>query len=1040
MALPPTLGAVADDTEDWLFDDEDDEAFLAAWEEADRQAAEVLAEACPDQVDSAPPAAALSAAASALREGLESGRWPYDYFLAACGWADGDVPSADLVLWVSALASTISPPEDPGTDMEEQSAVAALMHADWLGMVVGLVRRGVGAEYSAEAAQHDIDTLPELEGDIEDPEGAFSVLSMAVTVLTPLWHALGVLDEGDRLTELGRWGLPHALLVTWSPGGDDEPWSGTEADGRQGELDEADAQTAIEVLSRGPVTVDELRRELAKEGVFCPVEQLRRSLIWRAEVYEYDDGLWGHILTLADDVLLTHRLTAEELGLGILDTALDLDLVGLIALDGVPLVAGGDVETKHAQQARLPSGATSGLAGPEGWLGGFSPGELVGLRYVGGQVAVERVREPIAEEVQVDVEAVVEAAQAATRMDAELGDDDVPGVMTSEIVLRARRTRPDLFRTALPPLSEIVAGAEGLETEGSFVGVTGTPWHGEPSWLSDDERSTYRTWRRALRAHGAGDGLPGPAELAELAEGLGDRLLDLVGLDMSVEPEAEPVVTAMGTATSGRASAVPHYLRSRAAEGRGDGAAWLEHLEAAVAADPGLRAALGDLADLRSVAGDAREAHRLYGLAGLDNGDPEMATVARYLQPPEGTGRNKPCPCGSGKKYKVCHGRTDRHSLSDRAPWLWSKVTTFAQRGANRSELLDWAQLLVGAERDSREVVLSAMADPFVMDLAAFDGELLSDFLEVVGSLLPEDERRLAEEWLGTPLRLMEVAEVRPMRGVRLHDLVTGEELEVLDRRMTATVNAKDLLFGRPLADGDGALRFQSSPLSIPRLMRGRMVAVMKAGAATEDVVEVLADASRPPQTTTSEGEELVVCTARYELSAPEEAWASLATELTPGGPDELIDDMAAPGGGGLVRGRVRRTADRLVVEADAIERLRRLQERVLAADPGARLVDESTRPLFELLQEEPAGVPGEPDELPQEVVEEIVRQQEQRWLGEQVPALAGHTPREAAQDPVLRQELVALLDDFEWTARRTPGALTMSVPRLRRELGIDEV
>jgi preprotein translocase subunit SecA len=23
----------------------------------------------------------------------------------------------------------------------------------------------------------------------------------------------------------------------------------------------------------------------------------------------------------------------------------------------------------------------------------------------------------------------------------------------------------------------------------------------------------------------------------------------------------------------------------------------------------------------------------------------------------EKTGRNDPCPCGSGKKYKLCHGR-----------------------------------------------------------------------------------------------------------------------------------------------------------------------------------------------------------------------------------------------------------------------------------------------------------------------------------------------------------------------------------------------
>jgi preprotein translocase subunit SecA len=26
--------------------------------------------------------------------------------------------------------------------------------------------------------------------------------------------------------------------------------------------------------------------------------------------------------------------------------------------------------------------------------------------------------------------------------------------------------------------------------------------------------------------------------------------------------------------------------------------------------------------------------------------------------PYAGVGRNSPCPCGSGKKFKVCHGRT----------------------------------------------------------------------------------------------------------------------------------------------------------------------------------------------------------------------------------------------------------------------------------------------------------------------------------------------------------------------------------------------
>ena len=36
------------------------------------------------------------------------------------------------------------------------------------------------------------------------------------------------------------------------------------------------------------------------------------------------------------------------------------------------------------------------------------------------------------------------------------------------------------------------------------------------------------------------------------------------------------------------------------------------------------------------------------------------------------TGRNDPCPCGSGKKYKRCHGSTNATELGSGLPWLAS--------------------------------------------------------------------------------------------------------------------------------------------------------------------------------------------------------------------------------------------------------------------------------------------------------------------------------------------------------------------------------
>jgi hypothetical protein len=62
------------------------------------------------------------------------------------------------------------------------------------------------------------------------------------------------------------------------------------------------------------------------------------------------------------------------------------------------------------------------------------------------------------------------------------------------------------------------------------------------------------------------------------------------------------------------------------------------------------------------------------------------------------------------------------------------------------------------------------------------------------------------------------------------------------------------------------------------------------------------------------------------------------------------------------------------------------------------------------------------------------VRGYEQSWLDESIPALGGVTPREAADDPTRRDDLVRLLDSFP-DAGEDPGQ--RSVTRLRVALGL---
>ena len=46
-------------------------------------------------------------------------------------------------------------------------------------------------------------------------------------------------------------------------------------------------------------------------------------------------------------------------------------------------------------------------------------------------------------------------------------------------------------------------------------------------------------------------------------------------------------------------------------------------------------------------------------------------------------------------------------------------------------------------------------------------------------------------------------------------------------------------------------------------------------------------------------------------------------------------------------------------------------------------------------------------------MLDEFIREYEAKWLDEHIPALDGHTPRQAVDDPTRRGDLIKLLDSF---------------------------
>jgi hypothetical protein len=107
------------------------------------------------------------------------------------------------------------------------------------------------------------------------------------------------------------------------------------------------------------------------------------------------------------------------------------------------------------------------------------------------------------------------------------------------------------------------------------------------------------------------------------------------------------------------------------------------------------------------------------------------------------------------------------------------------------------------------------------------------------------------------------------------------------------------------------------------------------------------------------------------------------------------------------------------------------------------RVIDESRRPIrdtreaAELAEElgPPQGALHREDPAVAEALDDFIREYETKWLDEPIPALDGHTPRQAADDPTRRGDLIKLLDSFP-ADDATPGR--MSPERLRVALGLE--
>jgi hypothetical protein len=188
-------------------------------------------------------------------------------------------------------------------------------------------------------------------------------------------------------------------------------------------------------------------------------------------------------------------------------------------------------------------------------------------------------------------------------------------------------------------------------------------------------------------------------------------------------------------------------------------------------------------------------------------------------------GRNDPCPCGGGKKYKQCCLKTEQAQPED--DFLWRRIRRAIE--GSPAQLLDFSISHFGQEAllEAWDEFMPPWDDehdePFTFDTPhmtifmpwffydwvpapletsvkreALDGRTLARaYLDKKGKQLDPLRVRYMEQCCVAPFSFYDVISVQPGAGFVLRDIMTGEESTVTEHSGSRYAKAGDILFAK---------------------------------------------------------------------------------------------------------------------------------------------------------------------------------------------------------------------------------------------------
>ena len=817
----------------------------------------------------------------------------------------------------------------------------------------------------------------------------------------------------------------------------------------------------LEALSAGPLSLQELTARLDALGL---LQELRAEMgdgdLVRAVEDEvaYTDDTWlsvnGTLIlasSLTDGLVLTHRLTAEEVTDETVALCPDLEVIDWNAPAYELLLADGRA-LRCEQYPAAPGESGSMLVGPPGWLAPAAAGDLVAFSRHDLTITVEVISGPLPDDGR-EVEALRRAAEAV--ISQERCEEMTP------ILMEALSTDPTVFRRAVRPVGELALDA-GLEQRGFSFGRAGEDWRsaGEAHRervrqqiggdLGECCRTRFERCCNAFRAFQAGEGVDVRDTLQALRHGgVAAAFAEFIRTTTS-DRSCDRRDFALLLAEPPRAG-VAHYLLGVEAE-RADHALEAEaEYRAALEMDPDLGPAAEAVSSFEIDRGNLRRAVALLQHDQLDPESPVLEHLRELIAGPAayvGTGRNDPCPCGSGRKYKLCHLGGAGVRSSNPLDLLVFKLALFCRDENRRSRMValaasasdpDEPELRAAIERWSR--------DPVIVDIALWDGGIADEYLEERGALLPSTERSLLEATLATARRLYEVTEVERGSALGLRDTTTGKRLEVRDHLGSREAAIGDLLLGR-VVELEGSPSLTGQVVAVPLAQRAEVMAVLDDGGGADALARWYGRSQAIPRLANREGERLVLCRGEFASAADEASIPEALVSLLEVEGDHFVERFQLEDGETILRASVTLSDGVITLEANSRERFKRLADRLGDVVPNLSLLDyDEQDPRIELMRRrgggnaedarDPAGL-DEPDssELT-ELLKSYMQQRELKWLDESIPALGGLTPKQARDDPTRREDLMRLLREFEQHGDGQGAGGGFDVARLRALLNL---